>query len=498
MRVRKRLTQLLSSHSDVKEMCLECRIEQPVTIPVADWKEDEFCNGCNAKTKWVLLSGDALKRLYQQFDTDGSGSIDVGEFCEGMRTVLGFHTTSDEVLALVFRSCDADGNGELDYAEFVAGVQRAELDDIKARLRAYLSGQEGVPQLRKLFKKFDLDKSGGLDPDEFVEGLRHLGFQNSEEDIKEVFKHLDRDANGVLDFNEFGAGVLPECLVVLLCGYGAATTACWLLPDKALRWEERPSCWTNRGGAAMAVVRNTIFVFGGAFNPRGIECLDVRDGTRWKILDVRIPVPMYDHAATVIGDEVYLMGGASGTADDSAGAGGASHRVFRFNTQELQFEELEPMECARRECCAVAFDGEVYVIGGMDESGDILDTCEVFSPDLGEWVTLPELNEARRGSASVVFGGHLWVMGGGNALTDSATTEIWDPEQAEWTFGPPLTTARRNAGAGILQNEIYIAGGYSAQAAPLVTVEKYSSAVRTWVPSVDLPSGGPVLAGVIR
>jgi Ca2+-binding EF-hand superfamily protein len=57
--------------------------------------------------------------------------------------------------------------------------------------------------VRKTFRDFDLDKSGGLDYDEFRKGLQMVGFKVSDAEFKEIMHILDADGDGEIAYEEF-------------------------------------------------------------------------------------------------------------------------------------------------------------------------------------------------------------------------------------------------------------------------------------------------------
>ena len=61
------------------------------------------------------------------------------------------------------------------------------------------------------------------------------------------------------------------------------------------------------------------------------------------------------------------------------------------------------MPTARTGVSAVVIDDMVYVMGGIDESGNILDVVEIYNPETDSWTTGPNLRTARYNFAAVVL-----------------------------------------------------------------------------------------------
>ncbi|EAY17542.1 EF hand family protein [Trichomonas vaginalis G3] len=58
-------------------------------------------------------------------------------------------------------------------------------------------------KLRELFDKYDDDKNGGLDINEFKNFLTEAGEEFDDEDLNELYAVFDHDHNGLLAFDEF-------------------------------------------------------------------------------------------------------------------------------------------------------------------------------------------------------------------------------------------------------------------------------------------------------
>lgn len=61
-----------------------------------------------------MLCPDRIEKVFQAFDADGSGSLDVAEFKE----IFGGNKIDDDVWKQIIAEADADNSGEISYAEF--------------------------------------------------------------------------------------------------------------------------------------------------------------------------------------------------------------------------------------------------------------------------------------------------------------------------------------------------------------------------------------------
>lgn len=118
---------------------------------------------------------------------------------------------------------------------------------------------------------------------------------------------------------------------------------------------------------------------------------------------------------------IYVFGGSSG-GDDSGATALDSGEVYTPGSDTWQ--PIAPMPTARYRAAAVtAPDGRIYVIGGLNASGD-LNTVDVYDPASNTWSVGPRMSSARNGLAAVLTNGHIYAIGGRIGKTPSAAVEI--------------------------------------------------------------------------
>ena len=83
-------------------------------------------------------------------------------------------------------------------------VHMSNFAQIRAELMAACSKKaNGLRSLRLLFKKFDKDASGALDPAEFRDALASFGIPLVELEVAQCLKYFDKNGDGKLSFHEF-------------------------------------------------------------------------------------------------------------------------------------------------------------------------------------------------------------------------------------------------------------------------------------------------------
>ena len=209
-----------------------------------DWAEDiARYSGTSHITVWLdairtkfraaasrVVASNGYTALFAMVDADSSGEIDCTEFTSAVRNVLGIaaETVSGTDLIAVFAAVDADSSGEVDAKEFTdwlegQGVhgktkgprlkkvdrQHYVLEEIKQRFQA--ASRDAVENLgwQRIFEKYDDDKSGELEFDEFSKAVRQECELStavvSDEQMLELFGVIDEDQSGAIDAAELQA-----------------------------------------------------------------------------------------------------------------------------------------------------------------------------------------------------------------------------------------------------------------------------------------------------
>jgi len=135
-------------------------------------------------------------------------------------SILSLHER-DEALLFVFRSIDRGGEKKINFADLEAlrgskGLDRAQLRRIfeKADINGsgYISEQEFLERVSKsrffhdaqqLFKKIDKDRSGVITREEAMEHLEALGSKRSQEVVSAMMRGGDRNKDDRISFKEF-------------------------------------------------------------------------------------------------------------------------------------------------------------------------------------------------------------------------------------------------------------------------------------------------------
>jgi len=130
-----------------------------------------------------------LKRTFELFDLDKSGSVDEEEL-GSLMTALGINVEAAEK-ARVMKEFDKDNNGNICWQEFWTYMSRRN-DAVDAKAVVH-----------QVFDAIDADGSGSLTPEEFAKVLKDLGSDLSERDIDDLCREMDADQSGSISLEEF-------------------------------------------------------------------------------------------------------------------------------------------------------------------------------------------------------------------------------------------------------------------------------------------------------
>jgi N-acetylneuraminic acid mutarotase len=170
---------------------------------------------------------------------------------------------------------------------------------------------------------------------------------------------------------------------------------------------------------------------------------------QWQAL-ADMPAGRHHLMALAYAGYLYILGGAQ------AGSWTPTSTVWRYDPAANTWSEVGVMPEPRLAGAAVILDDNIYVVGGVGGGEALLE----FSFANGQWRALPGPVQPREHVSAVAFQGELWVLGGRWTGTgELATVEIFNPESETWRNGPSLRVARAGFAAAVVQQQIMVAGG---------------------------------------
>lgn len=247
---------------------------------------------------------------------------------------------------------------------------------------------------------------------------------------------------------------------------------------------------SNRIGARAAVVGNFLYVLGGQASdgdPAELDTIErstiAADGSLgpFTTISVHLVTGRHDHTVAVLGSNLYVLGGSSGSALNSV------ERATIDADGSLGSFAIVPdnaLKTARSDHTISVIRDFVYVVGGSGAS--ILSTVERAAIDsdgsLGAFAIVPGsgLAVGRAGHTSAVVGSFLYVFGGATRSETGATIYLESIERSVIAADGSMTSlgpvfgvnmgARAEHSTAIIGNFLYVLAGNSF--GPLTSVSR--------------------------
>jgi len=155
------------------------------------------------------------------------------------------------------------------------------------------------------------------------------------------------------------------------------------------------------------------------------------------------------------------------------------------------------MITARYGLTSQIYNGKIYCIGGVSNSGTNLDKVEIYDIASNTWTSGAVMLTARGYLTSVLYNGKIYCIGGidNNSGNYSNKVEIYDIFSNTWTSGTNMLTARLELTSQIYNGKIYCIGGHNAS--NLNKVEIYDISSNTWTTGTAMTTVRYGLSSVI-
>jgi Ca2+-binding EF-hand superfamily protein len=174
--------------------------------PVKAQKFVNFLEHGQKKKQPKGFSRERSDALFNMFDKDGNGDIDVQEIVNAIASVKG--VSADQLdRQTIQKTWDADGDGKITDDEFYIRMTRMEKKNPKLFAHFCKSEpQKGYSRKKSdaMFNKFDKDGNGDIDVQEIVNAISNIkGISADSIDKKRVQEAWDADGDGTITQDEF-------------------------------------------------------------------------------------------------------------------------------------------------------------------------------------------------------------------------------------------------------------------------------------------------------
>ncbi|HSJ34392.1 MAG TPA: kelch repeat-containing protein [Acidimicrobiia bacterium] len=175
-----------------------------------------------------------------------------------------------------------------------------------------------------------------------------------------------------------------------------------------------------------------------------------------------LPAATLDAGSAGLNGALYVVGGKTSATNRVT-------TVSRYDPMSSSWTLASSVPGPGREdITVVAHAGLLYAFGGASSNAFVADSpvAAVYDPALNSWNdgAVSDLPTPITGAAGVSWNGRIWLIGGLDQSGNSqAAVRVFDPVTNNWSLGPALPGPRDNAGAAILAGHLYVFGGRNRQ-----------------------------------
>lgn len=166
---------------------------------------------------------------------------------------------------------------------------------------------------------------------------------------------------------------------------------------------------------------------------------------------------------------------------------------YNISTYRGTWTKLTSLPTATEQHGMVAFGGKVYVIGGATTTAEI-DTVQVYDIATDTWGTITALPVPLQSPVARVVNGKIYVIGGATHTGSFHTVDTvycYDPASPGdgWVSKTVMPTDREDMGGAVLGSKVYVFGGCDQPAFSVYKhMEVYDADTDTWdATKADMP-----------
>jgi Kelch motif len=252
-------------------------------------------------------------------------------------------------------------------------------------------------------------------------------------------------------------------------------------------WIPRANMLITRSEAVGALIGDRIYVAGG-FSAAGGGAQELQyyhpPTNAWSAA-ARMPVGLHHPNVAAANGKLYVLGGCdharkTGPMPNNSPWLG-SHHAFEYDPGKDAWRTLRPLPHSSAAGALVEFRGKLYLIGGVDTNGIVLDRVQEYDPVAETWRERAKMPLAREHIGAAMLDSLIYVVAGREkGLGDVSVTafQAYNPVTDQWQTLPNLPTARSGLSLAAAKGRLYAIGGEWPGTFDLN--EEYDPARRTW------------------
>jgi hypothetical protein len=194
-----------------------------------------------------------------------------------------------------------------------------------------------------------------------------------------------------------------------------------------------------------------------------------------------MPSARTEVAAVELGGKIYVIGGYE--------KGG--NLIEEYDPGTDRWRGRAPLPKPLHHTGAAVVSGKIYVIGGYVSGTGSVDSVYEYDAVADRWNAKTPMPTARGALAVGVIGGKIYAIGGvGNNGKNANANEEYDPAEDRWTKRAPMLTPRDHLAAGVVNGKLYAIGGRinGRHDRSIIANEEYDPAANRWITRSPLPT----------
>ncbi len=203
---------------------------------------------------------------------------------------------------------------------------------------------------------------------------------------------------------------------------------------------------------------------------------------RWQFL-APMAAPRSAMAAVAYEDQVYAIGGLAAQA--------ATNSVEYYDPETDVWSSGAPKPTPVYDIQSVVIGGKIFVPGGRLQTGEATNVLEIYDPGLDRWTQGAPLPTGLSAYALAAYEGKMYLFGGWDGKEYVSSVYEYSPEKDAWKNLPPMPGKRGLMGVAVSGRKIFLIGGFDgAKALDKVEVflpDLLASPEKAWVKGPSLP-----------
>jgi N-acetylneuraminic acid mutarotase len=276
---------------------------------------------------------------------------------------------------------------------------------------------------------------------------------------------------------------LKRLCAFLATGILASLNLAFPQGEALAKWATMAPFPIARGETAAARLEDRIFVaagFNGSLSPTKEMFVYTPAKNSWQA-STPLPIGLHHLGMAEAKGKLYIMGGVVnglGGPHPNGAEWTGSATALEYDPSTSTWKSIKALPHATAASGVASFGGKIYVIGGIDADGIVLDLVQEYDPSLDAWSNKLPMPTKREHVGVTVLDSLIYVVSGRVGDQSFKKLEAFSPASNRWYTLPDMPTARSDIGFAHAKGRLYAMGG--EKPGIFDANEEYNPSTRTW------------------